>query len=93
MAADHDVGRPRSRHRHHRPIGGVAQGKHIDGGRCATAGRPAPRLPGSIARRQGLAHVLDTVRPQYKGPAPVLMSDDFDRARRRREIDGDRRGG
>ena len=54
---------------------------------------PAPRLPGSIARRQGLAHVLDTVRPQYKGPAPVLMSDDFDRARRRREIDGDRRGG
>jgi hypothetical protein len=24
----------------------VAQGKHIDGGRCATAGRPAPRLWG-----------------------------------------------
>jgi hypothetical protein len=24
---------------------GVARGKHIDGGRCATAGRPAPRLP------------------------------------------------
>src|SRR5262249_36950533 len=23
----------------------VARGKHIDGGRCATAGRPAPRLP------------------------------------------------
>jgi site-specific recombinase XerD len=28
----------------------VARGKHIDGGGCATAGRPAPRLPNSIAR-------------------------------------------
>src|SRR5262249_17983784 len=33
-------------HRLHRPIGGVAQAKHIDGGRCATAGQPAPRLWG-----------------------------------------------
>jgi len=32
------------------PLERVAQGKHIDGGRCATAGRPAPRLPDFIAR-------------------------------------------
>src|SRR5262245_15184181 len=33
------------------PLEGMAQGKHIDGGRCATAGQPAPRLSDSIARR------------------------------------------
>ena len=44
---DRDRGPPlrHDDHRLRRPIGGVAQGKHIDGGRCATAGRPAPRLP------------------------------------------------
>jgi len=49
----------------------VAQGKHIDGGRCATAGRPAPRLPDSIARRWGLTRYRKEVAKfAYVHPHP-----------------------
>ena len=42
------------------PLEGVAQGKHIDGGRCATAGRPAPRLRGCY---RGVRAQASTTRP------------------------------
>ena len=58
-------------HRHHRPIGGMAQGKHIDGGRCATAGRPAPRLRGCY--RGVRAQASTTTLPHGPGRNPAAQ--------------------
>jgi hypothetical protein len=43
----------------------VARGKHIDGGRCATAGRPAPRLWGCYRGVRARASAYpDITRPE-----------------------------
>src|SRR5262245_49940476 len=62
-------------HRHHRPIGGVAQGKHIDGGRCATAGRPAPRLRGcyrGVRAQASTTTTLPASLEQQRATAEIL---------------------
>jgi len=60
------------------PLEGVAQGKHIDGGRCATAGRPAPRLRGCYrgVRAQASATTLPasvSTLAQYSAHAAIRL--------------------